>query len=259
MAATSSTHRAALDALAADLERVFGARFVSLVAYPPAAQDADAPVHSLALVEALGFEDLHACLPLVAAWRRRGLAVPLLLEETEFRRTLDVFPLEYGGILANHDVVRGRNPFAGVRVDVKDLRRACELQAKSHLIHLREGFLETQGDAAGVARLMAASAPPFRALLSHIARLPPSRGFGEAGSPSRGSGEPDPPAGALDDDASIAAEAERRMGISAALVREVLASPTSGQTSIADPTALYVRYLAAAEQVWEYVDAWRSR
>jgi hypothetical protein len=238
----SAAHRPALDALAADLERVFGSRFVSLVAYPPAAQDDDALVHSLALVATLGFDDLHACLPLVAAWHRRGLAVPLLLEETEFRRTLDVFPLEYGGILANHDVVRGRNPFAGVRVDPNDLRRACELQAKSHLIHLREGFLETQGDPTAVARLIGASAAAFRALLSHIARLP------EAGHPST----------VLTDDAAIAAEAEHRIGIPAALVRDVLASPTSGQTTIADPTALYARYLAAAEQVWEYVDAWRA-
>ena len=243
MPAVSSAHRAALDALATDLERVFGARFVSLVAYPPAGRDDETHVHSLALVEMLGFADLHACLPMVAGWQRRGLAVPLILEDAEFRRTLDVFPLEYGGILANHAIVRGRNPFAGVRVDPNDVRRACELHAKSHLIHLREGYLETQGEAAAVARLIAASAAPFRALLTHIARLPEA----SHGSPEN-----------VYEDAAVSEEAERRIGISATLVREVFASATSGQTSIADPTALFSRYLAAAEQVWEYVDAWRA-
>ena len=152
-------------------------------------------------------------------------------------------PLRHPRDLANHAIVRGRNPFAGVRVDPNDVRRACELQAKSHLIHLREGYLETQGEAAAVARLIAASAAPFRALLTHIARLPEA----SHGSPEN-----------VYEDAAVSEEAERRIGISATLVREVFASATSGQTSIADPTALFSRYLAAAEQVWEYVDAWRA-
>jgi hypothetical protein len=29
--------------------------------------------------------------------------------------------------------------------------------------------------------------------------------------------------------------------------------------SIAEPTALLARYIAAAERVWEYVDTWRAR
>jgi hypothetical protein len=238
----TSAQLSALDALARDLERVFGARLESLVAY--AGHDGDATVHSLAVVEGLTFQDLTACLPLADMWHRRELAVPLMLSRGELRRTLDIFPLEYAAIIATHTLVRGKNPFDGVRVEADDLRRACEAQAKSHLIHLREAFLESHGESTAIARLIGRSAAPFRALLMNIARLP--------GDPSA-----DADAGALLSDESLARMAETRMGVPAALVREVLSPSTAGQSTIAEPTALLSRYIDAAQRVWDFVDRWR--
>ena len=232
----SAEERTALAGLAADLGRVFGAGLHAVAAYglnipvePPRL------VHSVALVERLVFADLTRCAPLVAGWRRRSLAVPLILEREEFLRTLDIFPLEYGDIIAHHVLVAGTDLFATARVARADVRRACELAAKSHLVHLREGFLEAAGDPQTTARLIAASASPLRALLSNIARL------------------------AEGDDADVADTAARQIGISASVVREVLQAGTGNHSTIADPTALFTRYLDAAEQVWEFVDTWRAR
>ena len=228
--------RAALDGLAAELRRVFGARLHSVAAY-----GLDAPaasprlLHTVALVERLSFEDLAACVPLATGWRRRSLAVPLILERDEFLRTLDVFPLEYGDIIADHVLVAGADAFTGVRIPPADVRRACELSAKSHLIHLREAFMETSGNPQAIGRLIAASAPAFSALLRNIARL------------------------ADDTDADVAETAERQIGIPAPVVREVLSAAAGMQSTIAEPTALLSRYIAAAERVWEYVDTWRAR
>jgi hypothetical protein len=235
-AALSPEERRALDGLAAELGRVFGSRLLSIAAYGWRAP-AEPPriLHTLALVEDLSFEDLAACVPLAAGWRRRSLAVPLILEREEFMRTLDVFPLEYGDIVAHHVIVAGADLFAGASVSPADVRRACELSAKSHLIHLREGFLESGGDPQAVARLLAASAPAFRALLANIARL------------------------ADDDDDEVAETAERQMGVPASVVREVLGAAAGTHTTIADSTALLKRYIAAAERVWEYVDTWRGQ
>jgi hypothetical protein len=168
-------------------------------------------------------------------WRRRALAVPLLLEHEEFFRTLDVFPLEYGDIIASHVVMAGPVPFGGTSVSPNDVRRACELAAKSHLIHLREGILETGGDATAVSDLIAASAPAFRALLDNIARL------------------------ADDERDDVAETAERQIGIPATIVREVFSAGSGTRSPIAEPTALLAQYIAAAERVWEYVDTWRVR
>jgi hypothetical protein len=215
---------------------VFDTRLHSVAAYGLEAQAASPRLlHTLALVERLAFADLAACMPLAAGWRRRSLAVPLILEREEFLRTLDVFPLEYGDIIANHVLVAGANPFTATRIAPADVRRACELSAKSHLIHLREAFMETGGDTQAIGRLIAASAPAFRTLLRNIARL------------------------ADDSDPDIAATAERQIGIPASVVREVLSAGTGMQSTIAEPTALLARYIAAAERVWEYVDTWRAR
>ncbi len=232
----SVEERTALDALAVDLRRIVGERLLSVVAYGlKIPTPAPRVIHSLVLLERLAFADLAACAPLATAWRRRGLAVPLLLERDEFFRTLDVFPLEYGDIIASHIVIAGADPFGGTRVSPNDVRRACELAAKSHLIHLREGFLETGGSSQAVTELIAASAPAFRALLDNIARL------------------------ADDDEEDVAETAERQIGVSASVVREVLSAGAGTRSGIAEPTALLAQYIAAAERVWEYVDTWRVR
>jgi hypothetical protein len=211
--------RSGVPALAADLQRIFGVRLQSVVSY---GAEEDGEAHALALVERLTFADLAACVPLVPAWRRNGVDVPLILTRDEFVRTLDVFPVEYGAIMARHEVVFGSDPFAGLQVNDADLRRACELQAKSHLIHLREGFLETGGQSGPLARMIAASAPALRTLLGNIERL-----------------DPDAPV---------------RAGLGPELVQEIAAAAGS---TIAEPSALLARYIEAVERLWGTVDRWR--
>src|SRR5207244_8096683 len=100
-----------------------------------------------------------------------GIATPLVLPEDEFRRSLDAFPLEYGEIIRAHEVLFGTSPFDGVTIERGDLRRACETQIKSHLVHLREGFIEAGGTPRAIAALVTASAAAFGALLRNIAQL----------------------------------------------------------------------------------------
>ena len=206
--------------LAADLQRIFGARLQSLLTYG----DADDPegVHTVAFVERLGFQDLTACAPRTADWRRAGAAAPLVLSRDEFLRTLDVFPLEYGGIIANHHLVFGEDLLAQVQVGEADLRRACELQVKSHLIHLREGYLESGGQPKAIGQLIGASAAALSSLLANLRRLDPA--------------------------------AAERAGLTNELVREVT---NAGSTTIADPTPLLARYVGAVERLWQEVDRWR--
>jgi len=238
----SSAQQRAVDSLARDLEGVFGPRLESLVVYP--GHQGDGSLHSCVVVRGLGFRDLTACLPFTESWHHRGVAVPLMLSTEELNRTVDVFPLEYASITADYTVVRGSDPFKGLEIHVEDVRRAVEGLAKSHLIHLREGFLESHGETTRIARLIAASSAPLRALLVHIARLP------ETGK------------GTLDtatlSDESLATLAELRMGISPGLIRMVLAASATGQSTITDPSHLLGSYIDAAQRIWQYVDRWRA-
>jgi hypothetical protein len=161
----------AVRALDRELREIFGTRFQSFITYAAADAAPGSPALTLAVVDNLTADDLRACAARAVSWQSQGLATPLILEAREFDRSLDAFPLEFGAILADHALVSGRSPFDGLRVDPADLRRACEVQARSHLLHLREAFIETQGRGDAIADLIVRSASPLAALVRGVTRL----------------------------------------------------------------------------------------
>jgi hypothetical protein len=232
-----------------DLRSLFGDRLKSLVAYglkahnlmtpeSHAAHDLDLRlVHTLVVVDAIRPEDLHACTSRVASWHHAGLATPLFLASNEFARSLDAFPLEFGAILADHVVVSGANPFEGLRVDAADLRRACEVAARSHLLHLREGYLETRGRGDALALLIVASAAPFSALLQSLARL---QGFA-----------------ARDPDAA-GRYIEHALSTGPGAVTDVVKLATVTEISSEEAIRIFPAYLDAVVRLAQYVDEWSA-
>lgn len=231
--------RRAAEELAADVRAVFESRLLAVLIYGRHAGEAggeasdDEPVHTLVLVNTLAMSDLEACARRRAHWRRRGLATPLLVDRLEFARSLDAFPIEFGAILGRHETVVGADPFEGLDVRSGDLRRACEVQARAHLLHLREGYLEAGGEPAAIAALVAASAPPLAALLTSIARL---------------TGEHDASA------ARLAALAGRAAG-HAGMFADVLGLAVPGVPT-ADTARMFPEYLEGMEALVAWVDRW---
>ena len=242
----------AMQTLERELREVFGSRLQSLVIYGQRAharrhaqgeaQNAQAapahdapPTRTLAVVESMTPEDLRACAGRVEAWHDAGLATPLLIAANEFDQSLDVFPLEFGAILADHTVVAGANPFAALAVDAADVRRACEVQARSHLLHLREGYLETRGRADALAVLIVQSAAAFASLITSIARL---EGH------------------ATDEVASAARHVERIVGMPGGAVTEVTALVGVHEIASAAAERLFGPYLDAVNRLVQYVDGW---
>jgi hypothetical protein len=234
----TSSWRAAAESLAADLRSVFGSRLRSVVAYGPHLEgDLDAPLTCMALVTSLTTEDLQGCATLSAHWERSHVATPLILPESEFRRSLDAFPLEYGEIIRAHERIVGDSPFQDVVISTDDLRRACETQVKSHLLHLRESFIESGGKPGAVASLVKASAPAFTALLRNVARL----------------------TGVLTSDRVEATRVgARTVQISEQLVADLLSLEHSSGLAAVDSARLFPEYLAASEQLAHAVDTWRA-
>lgn len=226
-------HRPGLSAMLRDLGQIFGARLDSVVAYGRAGAG---PQASLVVVASLSVEDLGACAARTAQWRRDGAATPLMIARDELSRSLDAFPIEYSEIIDTAAVVHGRNPFDGLSISADDVRRACEVQVKSHLLHLRENYLEMNGRSAAVAELVAESAPAFALVLRRLARLD--------GSPAETLAELD-------------TWATRRAGLDARVVGNVLALTGGGPATGVDPHRLFPEYLHAVEALARFVDAWR--
>jgi hypothetical protein len=153
-----------IDSLAAQLKDIFGDRLKMIAAFGDKAS-------TCAVVQSLSLGDLDRCAAHAAAWNKAGLDAPLLIVEGDLRRALDAFPLELTEIISTRRIVHGPDLFAEVVVPKQDLRRACEVQARAHVLHLREGYIEAAADPKKIAMLVAAAVPPFRALVKNVARL----------------------------------------------------------------------------------------
>jgi hypothetical protein len=213
---------------AADLRRVFADRFVGLLAGGPAA--------AVAFASAVRPGDLEALGSLADTWHREGIATPIVMTPDEFRRSLDAFPLEYQALIEHHVIVDGVSPIEGASVRPDDLRRACEAQARGHLIHLRQGWIDAGSDHHGHADLLVRSAAPLRQILTNLARLQGER-----------------PAG----DADLAAFGSRVAGLPDALVTAVLEldrAPHRADTLV----PRLPEYLDACVRLWAFIDDWRA-
>ena len=147
----ATSHGGPLAVALQDLQHIFGDRLHAVVGYGvPGA----GPASCLALVRSITAADLDECASRVTSWHRAGCATPLLLTKDEFSGSLDAFPIEYGEILETHSILYGVNPFTGLTIRTEDLRRECETLVKSHLLHLRENYVECRGRQSDVGALV---------------------------------------------------------------------------------------------------------
>ena len=221
------------------LQQVFGERLLTVAIYGTHALDrgASGPIACLALVQALSGADLDGCTAHTRGWHTRGLATPLIVPIDEFHRSLDAFPLEYSDILERHDVVFGAGLLLStLAVQPADIRRACETQVKSHLLHLRQEYLESEGSPAAISRLLGAAAPAFATLLERVARLQGMPGADHDGSARAGA---------------------KLAGLSDSTVSAVLALEHGGALTAPDGARLFQDYLQAVGQLAAFVDTWR--
>jgi hypothetical protein len=205
----------ALQTLEKDLREVFGNRLQSFVRYGSKAK----LIHTLAVVDSLTAGDLLACAKHVNGWHDEHLATPLILPASELKRSLDVFPFELSAIIGDHVVLAGRNPFAGLRVEPSDLRWACEVQARGHLLHLRQGYVEARGRDDALSVLIVNSAPAWASLQENIARL--------------------------ENKASASDEVTRLVGIK--------------EISNDEAARIFPKYLQDVERLTQYVDTWATK
>lgn len=229
-----SSHGGPLAATLQDLQQIFGDRLQAFVAHGRATAS---PTPSLAIVRSVTADDLAACATRASRWLRAGSATPLVLSRDEFAGSLDAFPIEFGEIIDTHRVIFGADPFFGLSIRPDDVRRACEVQVKSHLLHLRENYMECGGRPSAIAALVADSAPGFAALLRRLASL---------------DGLPH------DTDAELSAYASARPNLDPRVVGNLIAIMSSGSGAGVDAVRLFPAYLAAVEQLARFIDAWKQ-
>jgi hypothetical protein len=106
-----------------------------------------------------------------AGWRKATTEPPLLLSRAEWTRATDAFPIEITDMRTSYRLLRGADPFEGIRVDPTDLRKALEREFRGKLLRLRQGYTIYAPDPAALGKLGLQSAATILVLLRGVLTL----------------------------------------------------------------------------------------
>jgi predicted nucleotidyltransferase len=171
-----------LDELVKQLRAAYKERLASVVLYGSAAGGDHIPERSdynvLVLLDTIDSAQLDAASAVARAWREAGNPPPMTMSLEEWRRSADIFPMEYADILERNRVLHGDAPFAGISVSLADLRLQLEQQVMGKLLQLRQGALLAGTDGKRQTELVSASLSTMMVLFRAVLRLhgerPPS-------------------------------------------------------------------------------------
>lgn len=161
--------------LARALEGALGEGLVALLLYGSAARGESrggaGDVNLLLIVRDASSAGLRPVAASLAGWLKAGNAPPLVFGEAEWRGAADVFPMEIEDMRTAHELLRGRDPFAGLATTREHLRSELEREVRSKLLHLRTAYAAAAADAGALEALLEQSSGTVLSLLRAALRL----------------------------------------------------------------------------------------
>ena len=138
-----------LQAYTKDVKSTFGDQLDGLLVYGSAVRGeflhGRSNLNLLLLVTGYDAAMLKRYEPVHKRWNKEGVVAPLFLTEEEIRTSSALFPIEFMEIQEHHRVLGGRDPFVGFHVDAGRLGDAVLQGLASHVLRLRQRFVEASG------------------------------------------------------------------------------------------------------------------
>ena len=164
-----------LDELVTQLRSAYGAQLSSVVLYGSAAAGEHVPKKSdyniLVLLGRLEPAAITAASAVARAWNDAGNPPPMTMTVEEWRRSIDVFPMEYADIIERHRMLYGSAPFEGLVVTREHLRLQLEREVMGKLLQLRQATFMAGSDGPKQAELLGASISTILVLFRATLRL----------------------------------------------------------------------------------------
>jgi hypothetical protein len=233
-----------LDDLVTQLRAAYGSHLSAVVLYGSAASGEHIAKKSdfnvLVLLDQVDPATLAASSAVAKAWHEAGNPPPMTMTMAEWRRSSDVFPMEYADILERHRVLYGAPPFEGMEVSQEHLRLQLEQEVLGKLLHLRQGALLAGTDGKRQLELVSASLSTMMVLFRAVLRL-----HGEK-----------PPADSVDVAQRVAALA----GLDAApFVRAVRHNRGESKIAASEAGQVLAGYLTGIERLNAHLDRYASK
>lgn len=158
-----------------DFQNVFGENLVSIILYGSAARGEyvykRSDINFLVVLTNQGMESLNRALSLVHKWAKRKVSTPLILTKHYIESSLDSFPIEFLTMKQHHKLVFGEDILESIDVDESHLRLQCERELRGKLLHLREGYLTTNGKTQPIKNLIRRTVPTFASIFTALLHL----------------------------------------------------------------------------------------
>lgn len=158
-----------------DMKKAFGEDLKGLILYGSGARGEYVPGRSdlnfLVILSDAGIDHLDRAFGIVSRWNGRRVAIPLFMTKSMILQSLDCYPVEFLNMQLHYVPVYGEDVLRGLAFDRSNLRLQLERELKGKLLHLRTGFLETQGKDKALARLIAVSLTAFLSLFTALLYL----------------------------------------------------------------------------------------
>jgi len=164
-----------LEAYAAEVMRALGDAGVGVVLYGSAAGGdwvaGRSDINTAIVVRRAAVSALDALAPVIARWRPKGFALPVLLDQDQVAQASHLFPMELDDIRRQHRLLAGVNPFSTLATDDAALRRECAQEAFGKLLRLRAYYVEHAARPADLGGMMVESVKTFITVIRHLLRL----------------------------------------------------------------------------------------
>lgn len=175
----------ALASAVEDLRRMHGDALLAVVLYGEAAgsgyRPRKSPLALVAVLKRVSPEALRATRERVAAWRRRRIPTPMLMDPLYIESSRDVFPLEFLEIGDQHRLLHGQSdPFEELAIDLAHLRLEVEEQIRGKMLHLWEAYLEAGRSKRILRQLLTETPPGFEVILRGMLKLREGTATGDA-------------------------------------------------------------------------------
>ncbi|MDA8123759.1 MAG: hypothetical protein M0009_01030 [Deltaproteobacteria bacterium] len=158
--------------LTGDYQRAFGAHLISIILFGSGAGADYLPGKSdlnfLITLTDPGIERLDLALELVARWQKRKVAIPLFMTRSYLQGARDAYPVEFLNMKRHYVVVFGEDVLTGLCFDPCHIRLQLEREFRGKLLHLRSGYLATEGSARKIRALISESLTAFVSLFSAL-------------------------------------------------------------------------------------------
>ena len=158
-----------------DYRKIFGEDLISIILYGSGVGEDYVPGRSdlnfLITLTDRGIDRLDDALETVARWRKRNVAIPLFMTRSFLTGSQDAYPVEFLNMKRHYRVVSGEDVLAPLAFDPQLIRLQIEREFRGKLLHLRSGYIATEGKANKIRDLIGASLTAFVSLFSALLSL----------------------------------------------------------------------------------------